>query len=88
MYSKDGVVSKALTLIGKLQNKYGFKPKFYNLASPCPSPERGELPTIYEEAYEEDSGFTEHDWVGVFRLHTFFTLNTSEVIVSLPVDFF
>lgn len=58
MYSKDGVVSKALTLIGKLQNKYGFKPKFYNLASPCPSPER-DLPTIYEE----DSGFTEHDWV-------------------------
>ena len=59
MYSKDGVVCKALTLIGKLQNKYGFKSKFYNLASPCPSPDR-ELPTIYEE----DSGFTEQDWVG------------------------
>lgn len=62
MYSKDGVVSKALTLIGKLQNKYGFKPKFYNLASPCPSPDRGELPTIYEE----DSGFTDQYWVGGF----------------------
>lgn len=61
MYSKDGVVSKALTLIGKLQNKYGFKPKFYNLASPCPSPETDELPTIFEE----DTEFIE-DLVGDF----------------------
>lgn len=46
-YSKDNVVAKALTLIGKLQHKYGFKPKFYTIVEF--TPEKESLPTIVEE---------------------------------------
>lgn len=46
-YSRDNVVSKALTLIGKLQHKYGFKPRYYNIVEH--TPEKEELPTIVEE---------------------------------------
>ena len=51
MISKDAVVSKALNLIGKLQKKYGFKPKFYAIENcrPLPSVQDDELPTIFEE---------------------------------------
>lgn len=52
MYGKDNVVSKALTLIGKLQHKYGFKPKFYDIVEY--SPENEELPTIFEEEYSKE----------------------------------
>lgn len=40
-------MSKALTLIGKLQHKYGFKPRYYNIVEH--TPEKEELPTIVEE---------------------------------------
>ena len=32
MFAKTEVVTKALSLIQKLQHKYGFKPKFYEIA--------------------------------------------------------
>ena len=65
MFGKNEVVTKALSLIQKLQHKYGFKPKFYEISSDSldsdtpesnspelytPEPfERDELPTITEE---------------------------------------
>ena len=33
MFGKNEVVTKALSLIQKLQHKYGFKPKFYEISS-------------------------------------------------------
>ncbi|XP_060559876.1 centrosomal protein of 170 kDa protein B-like isoform X3 [Ruditapes philippinarum] len=60
---KENVVAKALTLIGKLQHKYGFKPKFYNFVEFTTETE--ELPTIIEEesAKEDPPPDTEEgDW--------------------------
>ena len=51
MFGKNEVVSKALCLIQKLQHKYGYKPKFFEILSDVPktSERDGELPTIIEE---------------------------------------
>ena len=53
---KENVVAKALTLIGKLQHKYGFKPKFYNFVE-CTA-ETEDLPTIIEEESTKEVGTT------------------------------
>ena len=53
MFGKDEVVSKALNLIGKLQQKYGFKPKFYAIVPEAVADT--DLPTIFEEVlFAED----------------------------------
>ncbi|WAR19805.1 C170B-like protein, partial [Mya arenaria] len=88
MICKDHVVSKAISLIGRLQGKYGFKPKFLKVApppkppSPVPVLTSNELPTIYEEdpcsSELWDDGAEEGEWClaeGVDKRHAVVTFD-------------